>query len=59
MRRLRARREVSASWRSSGTPDAHTQASRRAAYVVIYEYKADEVTIMRILHASRRWEDLI
>ena len=28
-------------------------------YVVIYHHQADEITIMRVLHSARRWEDLL
>jgi toxin ParE1/3/4 len=28
-------------------------------YVVIYQHQSDEVTVMRVVHSSREWEELL
>jgi toxin ParE1/3/4 len=28
-------------------------------YVVIYQHKAEEVTIVRVFHSARKWEELL
>jgi plasmid stabilization system protein ParE len=39
-----------------------TQEYRRITvppYVVLYQHKADEVTVIRVVHSARKWEELL